>query len=45
MELLRRDNKVLGLTPAGETLRREAEDLLRQAEEIKKRVRESGREA
>ncbi len=39
--LLRRSNRVLGLTPAGETLAREAEELLRRAEEIPGRVRET----
>ena len=39
--LLRRSNRVLGLTPAGETLAREAAELLRRAEEIPGRVRET----
>ena len=45
VELLRRGNRVLGLTPAGETLRTEAEDLLRHAEEAAARTRASGGKA
>ena len=41
VKLLRRGNRVQALTPAGETLAREAEELLRRAEEIPKRVRET----
>ena len=42
VELLRRDNRVLGLTPAGELLREEAVLLLRQADSAAERVRELG---
>ena len=42
--LLRRGNRILSLTPAGETLAREAEELLRQAETLRERVREAGQE-
>ena len=42
VRLLRRDNRVLGLTAAGERLRIEAEALLRQADEAARRVREAG---
>ncbi len=44
VELLRRDNRVLGLTPAGECLAGEARRLLRQAEEAAGRVRAAGEE-
>ena len=37
--LLERNNRVLGLTAAGRVLLREAESLLRQADEAKERVR------
>ena len=43
VELLRRDNRVLGLTPAGELLREEAARLLRQADQAAERVREAGK--
>ena len=43
VELLRRDNRVLGLTPAGELLREEAALLLRQAESAAERVRQMGK--
>ena len=42
VELLRRDNRVLGLTPAGEILREEAALLLRQADEAVKRTQQAG---
>ena len=38
--LLRRGNRVLGLTPAGELVYAEAEELLRRADAIKARVAE-----
>ncbi len=41
-ELLRRDNRVLGLTAAGEVLREEAQALLTQAERAAERVRAAG---
>ena len=44
VQLLRRDNRVLGLTPAGECLAGEARRLLRQAEEATERVRAAGEE-
>ena len=44
VELLRRDNRVLGLTPAGEILYEEASRLLEQAERAARRVREAGTE-
>ena len=44
VQLLRRDNRVLGLTPAGECLAGEARRLLRQAEEAAERVRAAGQE-
>ena len=44
VQLLRRDNRVLGLTPAGECLAGEARRLLRQAEEAAERVRAAGEE-
>ena len=40
--LIRRDNRVLGLTPAGEILREEARMLLEQAEQAARRVRAAG---
>ena len=43
VELLRRDNRVLGLTPAGEALREEATLLLRQTDEVIERVRQMGK--
>ena len=42
--LLRRGNRVLGLTPAGETLAREAGELLRRAESAAAHVRAAGEE-
>lgn len=39
VRLLRRDNRILGLTPAGEVLREEAVRLLGQAERSAERVR------
>ncbi len=42
VRLLRRGNRVLGLTPAGEVLLREGEELLRQSEELMRRAREAG---
>ena len=42
VQLLRRDNRVLGLTPAGEALREEASALLEQAERVAERVRQAG---
>lgn len=42
LRLLRRDNRVLGLTAAGETLLREAETLLAAAEAAAARVRAAG---
>ena len=44
VRLLRRDNRVLGLTAAGERLRIEAEALLSQADEAARRVREAAQE-
>ena len=44
VRLLRRDNRVLGLTDAGEALREEASALLRQAEQAAARVRSVGKE-
>ncbi len=41
--LLERGNRVLGLTPAGETLRREAEEILRRVEELREIIAISGR--
>ena len=41
--LLRRDNRVLGLTPAGECLCEEARLLLEQADRAVERVREAGK--
>ena len=43
--LIRRDNRVLGLTPAGEILREEARMLLEQAEQAARRVRAAGEQA
>lgn len=40
--LIRRDNRVLGLTPAGEILREEARMLLEQAEQAARRVQAAG---
>ena len=40
--LIQRDNRVLGLTEAGEALREEAQKLLAQAEEAARRVRAAG---
>ena len=40
--LLKRGNRVLGLTSAGETLRREAEEILRRVDEIRKTIEISG---
>ena len=42
VELLRRDNRVLGLTPAGERLRAEAAALLEQERLARERVRAAG---
>lgn len=42
VRLLRRDNRVLGLTPAGEVLQEEAVRLLEQAERAAERVRAAG---
>ncbi len=42
VELLRRDNRVLGLTRAGEILREEARSLLEQEARAAERVREAG---
>ena len=42
VELLRRDNRVLGLTPAGECLREEARRLLEQAAQAAERVKAAG---
>jgi len=42
--LLRRGNRVLDLTPAGETLAREAGELLRRAESAAAHVRAAGEE-
>ena len=42
VKLLRRDDRVLGLTAAGEQLREEAEGLLKQAERAAERVRAAG---
>ena len=42
VQLLRRGNRVLGLTPAGELLLTEAERLLRETEELKDKVKEVG---
>ena len=39
VRLLRRGNRVLGLTPAGALLREEGEKLLREAEALEERVR------
>ena len=39
VRLLERNNRILGLTAAGELLLKESESLLRQAEELKERVR------
>ena len=44
VQLLRRDNRVLGLTPGGECLAGEARRLLRQTEEAAERVRAAGQE-
>lgn len=41
VKLLRRDNRILGLTPAGERLCEEARRLLEQAEQAARRVREA----
>ncbi len=38
VKLLRRGNRVLGLTAAGELLRKEGEELLRRAEALKQQV-------
>ena len=43
VQLLRRDNRVLGLTPAGEVLRKEASALLEQAERAAELVRRVGK--
>ena len=40
--LLKRGNRVLGLTPAGETLRREAEEILRRVDVIREKIEISG---
>lgn len=40
LRLLERHNRVLGLTPAGERLCREARSLLQQAEELPRRVKD-----
>ncbi len=42
VRLLRRGNRILGLTAAGETLRGEAQRLLEEAELAVRRVREAG---
>jgi len=42
VRLLERHNRVLGLTPAGEILRREARSLLEQADALAQKVRRSG---
>ena len=42
VELLRRDNRVLGLTAAGEILREEAQALLARAEQAAARVHAAG---
>ena len=42
VRLLRRGNRVLGPTPAGEVLLREGEELLRRSEELMRRAREAG---
>ncbi len=42
VQLLRRENRVLGLTPAGECLCQETRRLLEQAEQAVRRVREAG---
>ena len=39
VRLLERNNRILGLTAAGELLLKESESLLHQAEELKERVR------
>ena len=41
--LLKRGNRVLGLTPAGETLLREAEEILRRADELKSKLQQERR--
>ncbi len=41
--LLKRGNRVLGLTPAGETLRREGGELLRRADELKSKLQQERR--
>ena len=43
VQLLRRDNRVLGLTAAGEALREEALLLLEQADRAAERVRQAGK--
>lgn len=43
VKLLRRDNRVLGLTPAGEVLREEALRLLEQEAQAAERVRRAGK--
>ena len=41
VRLLERDNRVLGLTPAGQILLEEAKSLLGQADELVRRVRDA----
>ena len=42
VQLLRRGNRVLGLTPAGEALLAEGAELLRRSDELRHRVQEAG---
>lgn len=44
VKLLRRGNRILGLTPAGEALLTEGEELLRRSDELRRRVQEAGKE-
>jgi len=44
VKLLERDNRVLGLTAAGEALRDEAQKIISAAEEAERRVIAAGRE-
>ena len=41
VQLISRSNRMLGLTPAGEMLLREAADLLKRADSLKERLREN----
>ena len=41
VQLISRSNRMLGLTPAGEMLLREAIDLLKRADSLKERLREN----